>query len=114
MKKYQEETAPKFYDENDDEIKATHELKDTLDEILNNQPFYITPSMLPDDINELIQNIYSEIIKNDLQKLENYQGDSEEENELVELAKEYAEIKSSYPEFLRKLKLSTDFDSLKE
>jgi len=108
VKKYNEETAPKFYDEKGDEIKANHDLKDTLDKILNNQPFYITPSMLPEDINDLIQNIYSEIIKNDLQKLENYEGDSEEEKELMELAKEYAKLKKSYPEFLRKLKLSTD------
>ncbi|MFB0832761.1 ATP-dependent endonuclease [Brevibacillus laterosporus] len=108
VKKYQVETAPKFYDEKGDEIKANHDLKDTLDKILNNQPFYITPSMLPEDINDLIQNIYSEIIKNDLQKLENYEGDSEEEKELMELAKEYARLKKSYPEFLRKLKLSTD------
>lgn len=108
VKKYKEETAPKFYDETGNEIKTTHNLKDTLDKILNNQPFYITPSMLPEDINELIQNIYSEIIKNDLQKLEKHEGDSEEEKELMELAKEYAEIKKSYPEFLRKLKLNTD------
>ena len=57
-------------------------MKDTLDEILNNKPFYITPSMLPDDINELIQDIYSEIIKNDLQKIEEFNGDPEEEKEM--------------------------------
>ncbi|WP_078430520.1 ATP-dependent nuclease [Alkalihalobacterium alkalinitrilicum] len=108
VKKYIEESAPKFYDENDVEIKANHDLKDKLDEILNNKPFYITPSMLPDDINDLIQNIYSEIIKSDLQKIENLANISEEENELKELAEEYAQIKKAYPEFLRKLKLSTD------
>ncbi|KXZ16833.1 AAA family ATPase [Bacillus nakamurai] len=108
MKIYEEEKAPRFYDENGDEIKANHDLKDTLDEILNNQPFYITPSMLPEDIKDLIQNIYSEILKNDLLKIENYDGDSQDENELMELAKEYAKIQKSYPEFLKKLKLNTD------
>ena len=104
VKKYKEEAAPKFFDENNVEIKANHELKDTLEEILNNKPFYITPSMLPDDINDLIQDIYSEIIKNDLQKLEDFNGDSEEEKEMFELAQEYSQIKKSYPKFLRKLK----------
>lgn len=104
IKKYREEATPKFFNQDNEEIKAGHELKDKLDEILNNKPFYITPSMLPDDINDLIQDIYSEIIKNDLQKLDNSEEDSEE----YELAKEYAELKKSYPEFLKKLKLSTD------
>jgi predicted ATP-dependent endonuclease of OLD family len=108
VKKYKEESAPSFYDENDVEIKNNHELKDTLEDILNNKPFYITPSMLPDDINDLIQNIYSEIIKNDLQKLEDFNGDPEKEKEMFQLAQEYSQIRKSYPEFLRKLKLSTD------
>jgi putative ATP-dependent endonuclease of the OLD family len=108
VKKYKEEAAPKFFDESGTEIKTTHELKDTLEEILNNKPFYITPSMLPDDINDLIQNIYSEIIKNDLLKLENFNGDSEEEKEMFELAREYSQIRKSYPKFVRKLKLNTD------
>lgn len=108
VKKYKEESAPSFYDENDVEIKGTHELKDKLEEILNNKPFYITPSMLPDDINDLIQNIYSEIIKNDLQKLEDFNGDPEEEKEMFQLAQDYSQIKKSYPEFLRRIKLNTD------
>lgn len=108
VKKYKEESAPSFYDENGVEIKGTHELKEKLEDILNNKPFYITPSMLPDDINDLIQNIYSEIIKNDLQKLEHFNGDPEEEKEMYQLAQEYSQIKKSYPEFLRKIKLNTD------
>ncbi|MES1043910.1 AAA family ATPase [Heyndrickxia oleronia] len=104
IKKYKEDTAPKFYDKNNDEIKAKHALNDTLEEILNNKPFYITPAMLPDDINDLIQNIYSEILKNNLEKLEGNEGNAEEK----ELAEEYAQLKKSYPEFLRKLKLNTD------
>ncbi|MFC2949199.1 ATP-dependent nuclease [Virgibacillus sediminis] len=108
VKKYKEESAPKFYDESNIEIKANHDLKETLDEILNNKPFYITPSMLPDDINDLIQEIYSEIIKSDLQKLEDIEGGSRQTDEMYELAKEYSEIKKSYPEFLRKLKINTD------
>lgn len=108
VKKYKEESAPSFYDENSVEIKANHVLKDKLDEILNNKPFYITPSMLPEDINDLIQNIYSEIMKNDLQKLEGFNGTSEDDKEMYQLAQEYAQLKKSYPEFLRKLKISTD------
>jgi putative ATP-dependent endonuclease of the OLD family len=104
IKKYIEASAPKFYDENNVEIKTNHKLKDILEEILLNKPFYITPSMLPDDINDLIQNIYSEILKNNLEKLEGNTGSSEEN----ELAKEFAQLKKSYPKFLRKLKLSTD------
>lgn len=104
VKKYKEESAPIFYDENDKEIKGNHQLKEKLDEILINKPFYITPSMLPDDINSLIQNIYTEILKNNLEKLESEAGSSEES----ELAEEYAQLKKSYPEFLRKLKLNTD------
>lgn len=108
VKKYREEAAPSFYDESGSEIKNTHKLKDTLSEILNNKPFYITPSMLPDDINELIQNIYSEIIKSDLQKLEHFSGSPDEEDEMYDLAQEYSQIRNSYPKFLRKLKLNTD------
>lgn len=108
VKKYNEEAAPKFFDESNSEIKANHELKNALDEILNNKPFYITPSMFPDDINHLIQEIYSEIIKNDLQKLEDFNGDPEEEREMFELAQEYSQIKKSYPKFLRKVKSNTD------
>lgn len=104
IKKYTEGVAPKFYDESGAVINGSHDLKDTLEEILNNKPFYITPSMLPDDINDLIQNIYSEILKNNLEKLEGNEGTAEEK----ELAEEYAKLKKSYPEFLRKLKLSTD------
>lgn len=104
VKRYKEESAPSFYDENDVEIKGSHDLKDKLDAILNNKPFYITPAMLPDDINNLIQNIYTEILKNNLEKLERNEGNAEEN----ELAEEYAKLKKSYPEFLTKLKLSTD------
>jgi putative ATP-dependent endonuclease of the OLD family len=60
--------------------------------------------MLPDDINGLIQNIYSEILKNNLEKLEGKKDNVEDK----ELAEEYAKLKESYPEFLRKLKISTD------
>ena len=110
IKKYQSESAPKFYDESDREIKNKHYLSDTLENILNNKPFYITPSMLPEDINDLIQNIYSEVIKSDLQKLEDFNRESDEiyDQDFIELADEYSKIKDSYPEFLNKLKQSTD------
>ncbi|GGN96830.1 ATP-dependent nuclease [Saccharibacillus kuerlensis] len=108
IKKYKSECAPAFYDENGNEIKGRHELKEKLDKVLSNQPFYITPSMLPDDINALIQNIYSEILKGDLQKLEKFEGDSEKEQELHLLAQEYLQLRESYPTFLRKIKKNTD------
>ncbi|MEK4113094.1 putative ATP-dependent endonuclease of OLD family [Paenibacillus sp. DS2363] len=108
VKKYREENAPTFCDDKGKEIKKSHSLYDKLDEILNNRPFYITPSMLPDDINDLIQNIYSEIIKNDLLKLESFNGDSEEEQDTLELAKEYSSLKEAYPAFLKKIKQNTD------
>ncbi|WP_209865116.1 ATP-dependent nuclease [Paenibacillus shirakamiensis] len=108
VKKYKVESAPAFYDETGVEIKARHELKEKLDKILSNQPFYITPSMLPDDINALIQNIYSEILKGDLQKLERFEGDTEKERELYLLAQEYSRLRESYPQFLRKIKINTD------
>jgi len=104
VKKYKEEATPSFFDENDVEINAKHELKDKLNEILNNKPFYITPAMLPDDINGLIQDIYKEILKGNLDKLEDNNGEGEEND----LAKEYTQLKKSYPNFLRKLKLNTD------
>ena len=108
VKKYKEESAPKFYDTDDIEFKKNHPQFDMFEEIHSNKPFYITPSMLPDDINDLIQDIYTEIINNDLQKLETIDEDSEEEKELIELAKEYSQLKKSYPEFLSKLKINTD------
>ncbi|WP_342533114.1 AAA family ATPase [Lysinibacillus sp. FSL K6-0057] len=110
VKKYKEEAAPSFYDESGIEIKGSHALKDKLEEILNNKPFYITPSMLPDDINGLIQEIYSEIIKNDLRNIEGFdiENATEEERDLLELANEYSKIRESYPKFLKKLKSNTD------
>lgn len=108
IKKYEEEIAPKFFDDKDEEIKNNHELKDILERIQNNRPFYITPSMLPDDINDLIQNIYTEIIKNDLNKLDKVDSNSEQDEDFLKLAQEYSQLKKSYPDFLKKLKISTD------
>ncbi|GGG19645.1 ATP-dependent nuclease [Paenibacillus aceti] len=107
-KKYKAEAAPKFYDEKGREITKTHDLFAKLEEILNNKPFYITPSMLPDDINDLIQDIYSEIIKNDLLKIEGFNGDSKEDEDTFTLAQEYANLKKAYPAFLNKIKQNTD------
>lgn len=104
IKKYKINAAPKFYDKNEVEIKGKHTLKQTLEEILSNKPFYITPSMMPADINELIQEIYTEVLKSDLQKIE----EAKEGTELEKLAKEYTRLKRSYPEFIQKLKSSTD------
>lgn len=108
IKKYKDDNSPKFYDKDDIEINARHEQIENLNLILNNKPFYITPSMLPEDINSLVQEIYSEILKNNIYKIENIDQELEEDSELLELAKEYEEIKKSYPKFLNKLKINTD------
>lgn len=106
VKEYKEESAPKFYDINGKEFKKTHADIELFETVHSNKPFYITPSMLPDDINDLIQNIYAEVMKNDLQELENV--DQEADDETKELAKEYEQIRDSYPNFLSKLKIKTD------
>ncbi|MCJ8223690.1 AAA family ATPase [Bacillus sonorensis] len=106
VKKYEEDSAPKFYADGK-EIKSNHDLSETLNEILDNQPFYITPYMSPENVKDLIQKIYADIIKNDLQRLENCEGNSKEEKEL-ELANEYIKVKKSIPEFLKKIKSNTD------
>ncbi|ODP30363.1 hypothetical protein PTI45_00219 [Paenibacillus nuruki] len=108
IKKYRQENAPTFCDDKGKEIKKTHSLFHKLEDILSNRPFYITPSMLPDDINDLIQNIYSEIIKNDLLRLENFDGNSKEDMATFKLAEEYTKLKKAYPAFLKKIKQNTD------
>lgn len=105
IKKYKSEQSPKFYDIEGCEIKSTHPLKEKLELILSNQPYYITPYMNPEDINELIQNIYSEILKTNLENLEKMDDVSDEEKNLAD---EYKQIKQAYPSFLKKIKGSTD------
>ncbi|SEG01754.1 Predicted ATP-dependent endonuclease of the OLD family, contains P-loop ATPase and TOPRIM domains [Bacillus sp. ok061] len=108
-KKYKEETAPKYYDAENIEMKASHPLKEKFDAIYENKPYYITPSMSTDDINNQIQAIYSQIIKGDLQKLEEEPDpDHPADSEHMRMRKEYVKIKESLPNFLRKLKTSTD------
>ncbi|MDH2364158.1 AAA family ATPase [Priestia megaterium] len=110
-KHYQDGQAPKYYAD-DKEIKATHPLREKFDEIINNKPYYITPYMSSDDINNLIQTIYSQIIKSDLQKLEEELNQQDQEESVSEsrnrIREEYAQIKKALPTFLRKLKSSTD------
>ncbi|GAA0451270.1 ATP-dependent nuclease [Alkalibacillus silvisoli] len=109
-KKYSIESAPKFY-KDDKEIKKNHSFREKFEEIIENKPFYITPSMLPDDINNLIQEIYAEILKGDLENLErieNMDEETEEDEGIVELAREYSGLKKAYPLFLKKLKEQTD------
>lgn len=104
VKKYKEETAPTFQDDKGNKIDKSHILSDVLEEILSNKPFYITPSMSHDDIDNLIQLIYSGILKNRLDELETENLEGEEKI----LADEYAALKQAYPMFLKKLKSSTD------
>lgn len=104
IKKYENNKVPVFYDIDDNKVERAHESVPMLEKILENQPFYITPSMLPDDINDLIQLMYSGIMKSRLEELE---ADTVAEVD-EELAKEYAELKKSIPDFLGKIKLETD------
>ncbi|WP_214845437.1 ATP-dependent endonuclease [Exiguobacterium sp. S90] len=107
-KVYKEDKNPTFYSFDGIEIKSTktktHELYPILEKILANKPFYITPSMLPDDINDLIQLMYEGIFKNRLDELE---LESCSENDKT-LAIEYIKLKQSIPKFLSKIKSSTD------
>ncbi|PGW70165.1 ATP-dependent endonuclease [Bacillus cereus] len=106
---YKEEAVPKYYDAENTEIKAAHPLKAKFDEIYENKPYYITPSMSTDDINNQIQAIYSQIIKGDLKKLEEEPDPEYLANpEYMLMREEYVKIKESLPKFLKKLKTSTD------
>ncbi|NSL68458.1 ATP-dependent nuclease [Bacillus toyonensis] len=104
-KKYSNDNG-KYYDAQGAEIKRTHELKETLDEILANSPYYITPYMTTEEIDKQVQEIYSQIITTELSKLE---MDEFDEEELKAIKKEYLELKSSIPKLLKKLKSKTDF-----
>lgn len=104
VKKYEENKVPIFFDLEGNKIEKSHDLFEVLQKVLDNQPFYITPSMLPDDINDLIQLMYSGIMKSRLEELE---GDTLAEED-KELAKEYADLKKSIPDFLGKIKQETD------
>lgn len=104
-KRYSAGQSPRFYDNEDNEINNKNAYKNDLDDILSNQPFYITPYMNPDDINLLIQEVYSEILKNSIAGLENIENPSEEQQGLIN---EYNDLKKAYPDFLKKLKKATD------
>lgn len=103
-KKYNAEQAPKFYGAGS-EIRANHPYKIDLEQILENPPFYITPYMNPDDINSLIQNIYSEVLKNRFESLFKIDEPNKDEEELIN---EFNNLKNSYPRFLSKIKRNTD------
>ncbi|MBP0725205.1 AAA family ATPase [Bacillus sp. RG28] len=104
IKKYSNDNG-KYYDKQNVEIKRTHELKETLDEILANSPYYITPYMTTEEIDKQVQEIYSQIITAELSKLEMEDSDVEE---IQAIKKEYLELKSAIPKFLKKLKGNTD------
>lgn len=103
-KKYSNDNG-KYYDEEDVEIKARHRLKETLDRILENSPYYITPYMTTEEIDKQVQEIYSQIITTELNRLE---VEDVEGEELEQIKKDYAELKSSIPKLLRKIKKKTD------
>ena len=108
VKKYSNDNG-KYFDMQGVEIKRTHELKETLDQILANSPYYITPYMTTEEIDKQVQEIYSQIITAELGKLEMEAFDDEE---LQAIQTEYLELKSSIPKLLSKLKSKTDFSLL--
>ncbi|KAB2333979.1 AAA family ATPase [Bacillus mesophilum] len=106
FKKYQAGSLPKYYGTDTKEIKAKHPEKDIFDEIINNKPYYITPAMTTEDINQLIQTMYSQIIKSKLEKIELEIADEDPDYEIMK--REYDQIRKAYPIFLKKLKKSID------
>lgn len=104
---YEDSKKPAFFDDEDKEIKKSHALYSDLELVFENKPFYITPSMLPEDIQTLIQDIYKEIIVSTLSDLNAADGDVEDE-EIQELKEEYSKVKEAYPIFLQKIKDNTD------
>lgn len=107
-KVYIDNKKPAFFDVEDKEIKKGHELYNVLEEIFDNKPFYITPSMLPEDIHKLIQDIYKEIIVSTLNELSEIDDDDIEDKELQKLRDEYSKVKEAYPTFLEQVKINTD------
>lgn len=105
VKKYSNDNG-RYFDTQGVEIKRTHNLRKTLDEILANSPYYITPYMTTEEIDKQVQEIYSQIITAELSKLELEECDEEE---LQAIKSEYLELKSSIPRLLKKLKSKTDF-----
>ncbi|WP_110929760.1 ATP-dependent nuclease [Paenibacillus bouchesdurhonensis] len=99
LKKYANDNG-KFYDKDEKEIKKGHPLKEALDKILENCPYYITPYMTTDEVDKQVHEIYSQIITSELTKLE--KDDSEE------LSSEYLELKRAIPKLLSQLKKNTD------
>ncbi|WP_437828575.1 ATP-dependent nuclease [Niallia taxi] len=103
IKKYANDNG-KYYDSEGKEIKAKHELRQRLEDVLHNSPYYITPYMSTEEIDKQIQEIYSQIITSELLNLENLEA----EEDGGDLKKEYDELKRSLPKLLGKLKSKTD------
>jgi putative ATP-dependent endonuclease of the OLD family len=104
VKKYSNDNG-KYFDIEGNEIKRSHPLKESLEEILSNSPYYITPYMTTEEIDKQVQEIYSQIITSELNNLETVET---VDNEILSLKTEYLELKSSIPNLLKKLKGQTD------
>ena len=100
-KKYANDNG-KYFDIEDKEIKRGHSLKEVLDKILENSPYYITPYMTTDEIDKQVQEIYSQVITAELTKLETEVSDESP------IKKQYIELKQSIPKLLTELKGQTD------
>jgi predicted ATP-dependent endonuclease of OLD family len=107
QKEYEVEKAAKFFVEGT-EVKKTGENVEFISNLLDNPPFYITPNMTPEDINKLIQNIYTDVLK---EKLETFEREEVEEDE-KELLEKYKEVKQAVPSFLEEI--TGNVDSLLE
>lgn len=101
IKKYANDNG-KFFGEDGKEIKKGHALKNILDNILENSPYYITPYMTTDEVDKQVHDIYSQLITSELTRLENEEPDESKSK------KEYLELKKAIPKLLAQLKGNTD------
>ncbi|WP_298788509.1 ATP-dependent endonuclease [uncultured Marinococcus sp.] len=103
QKKYEAEKAAKFLIGNQ-EAKKTGEDAELINNLLENPPFYITPNMSPEDINKLIQDIYTDVLK---EKLETFDKGEVQEGE-EELLEKYRQVQKAVPSFLEEITGNVD------
>lgn len=93
IKRYANDSG-KYFDQDEKEIKKGHRLKITLDKLLENSPYYITPYMTTDEVDKQVQEIYSHLLTAELTKLEN------DESDLSKSKQEYLDLKRAIPKLL--------------
>ncbi|MEK5112213.1 ATP-dependent nuclease [Bacillus sp. FSL R5-0677] len=96
IKKYKNDNG-KYYDLEENEIKRGHSLLEKLEQMIANAPYYITPYMSTDDIDDQVQEIYSQVIVSELEQLEGAEDDNA-----------FKDIQKAIPELLKALKSNID------